>query len=361
MEITHIFSTSKARFIVVEPELLAKVLPAAAEKDIPHPNIFTLNAHGQDLSKGFESLDALLNYGEEGWHTLDDKDECKNTTAALFSTSGTTGLPKAAAVLDAAMQNRMCECLHYEGILAQVWGLSEAGGWITTFQYPEKDLDGSVGRLLPTIMAKIVDESGHDLEDDGAQGEILIRTPSVMTAYVDQVEATERTIVDGWLQTGDIGYQKAGKCYIVDRAKEIIKVRGWQVSPTGLERCLLTHPAIADAVVIGVDLNDGRGELPRAYIVMKQIPTADAVTDQDILAHMKVRLAQFKALRGGICRVRSIPKSLSGKILKNERSMGSEMQMIVRWRMASLVQRNPGPKVRHNGDNATKVITADIL
>ena len=100
----------------------------------------------------------------------------------------------------------------------------------------------------------------------------------------------------------------------------MIKVRGWQVSPAELEAVLLSNPRVRDAAVLGIDLDDGRGELPRAYIVTDK-PDSDGtkqITDEEILGFMGERLARYKALAGGIRRVASIPRGPSGKILKNK-------------------------------------------
>jgi len=170
----------------------------------------------------------------------------------------------------------------------------------------------------------------QDIFEEGIWGEILIRSPSLMTSYFKNFEATSSTVLDGWLHTGDIGYQKERKWYIVDRAKvshssltansthiiqELIKVRGWQVSPTEIEACLLTHPAVLDVAVIGIDFRDGQGELPRAYVVLNP-EMANSVADVEIQDHLNDRLAKYKALTGGVRRVRDIPRSPSGKILK---------------------------------------------
>ena len=97
----------------------------------------------------------------------------------------------------------------------------------------------------------------------------------------------------------------------------MIKVRGWQVSPAELEAVLLSHPFINDAAVLGIDLNDSRGELPRAYIVVDQ-GMSESLKDEEILSFMSDRLAKYKALTGGIDRVKSIPRGPSGKILKRQ-------------------------------------------
>lgn len=102
---------------------------------------------------------------------------------------------------------------------------------------------------------------------------------------------------------------------LLTQVQELIKVRGWQVSPTELETCLLTDPAIIDVAVVGVDFQDGRGELPRAYVVLDPV-MADQVKDEEIQEYLNSRLANYKALAGGVRRLQEIPRSTSGKILK---------------------------------------------
>lgn len=200
-----------------------------------------------------------------------------------------------------------------------------------------------------------MDEASQEQTDDGSLGEILIRGPSTMNCYLNNPEATERTIVDGWLVTGDIGYQREGKWYIVDRAKDIIKVRGWQVSPTELETCLREHHRIFDAAVIGVDWSDGRGELPRAYIVVDQT-SAIFLTDQEIHDHMSEHLARYKALAGGIQRVEEIPRSVSGKILKKVLRQAIEREILDGGKpfpsLTDLSSSDPSPnKTKDKGSN----------
>ena len=111
----------------------------------------------------------------------------------------------AGSPLDASVQNRLSARLHQDAIISQVWGMTEMG-WATAFLYPEKDTTGSVGRLLPNIEAKVVDESLQEINKEGERGEVLIRSPSIMTSYFKNTDATSSAILDGgWLQTGDIG------------------------------------------------------------------------------------------------------------------------------------------------------------
>ena len=132
-----------------------------------------------------------------------------------------------------------------------------------------------------------------------------------MKGYLNNPEATARTIdQNGWLHTGDIGYaDEDGHFYIVDRVKELIKYKGFQVAPAELEAILLTHPAVADAAVIPCK-DDEAGEVPKAFVVVKSETSAAAIMDfvaARVSPHKKIRAVEF---------IDQIPKSLSGKILR---------------------------------------------
>ena len=170
---------------------------------------------------------------------------------------------------------------------------------------------GSVGVCAPATECKIVDlESGAAL-GHRQEGEICVRGPQVMKGYLNRPEATARTIdAEGWLHTGDVGFaDEEGHFFIVDRAKELIKYKGFQVAPAELEALLLTHPAVADAAVIPIP-DDEAGEIPKAYIVLKGAAAAD-----EILAFVSTRVAPFKKVRL-LEFIDKIPKSASGKILR---------------------------------------------
>ena len=148
-----------------------------------------------------------------------------------------------------------------------------------------------------------------------ADGELWIRGPQVMKGYLNNEEATASTIdSDGWLHTGDVAhFDSDGHIYIVDRIKELIKYKGFQVPPAELEGLLLTHPAIADAAVIGIP-DDEAGELPKAFITLK--PGAEA-TAEDIQEFVASQVATYKQVRL-LEFIPEIPKSASGKILRRE-------------------------------------------
>ena len=176
---------------------------------------------------------------------------------------------------------------------------------------------GSVGVCVPSTESKIVDvETGEQL-GAGAEGEICVRGPQVMKGYLNRPEETAQTIdADGWLHTGDIGYaDEDGHFFIVDRAKELIKYKGFQVAPAELEALLLTHPAIADAAVVPVE-DEEAGEIPKAFVVLK--PGSTLSTDDapgELMSFVAARVAPHKKIRR-VELIDQIPKSPSGKILR---------------------------------------------
>jgi acyl-CoA synthetase (AMP-forming)/AMP-acid ligase II len=174
---------------------------------------------------------------------------------------------------------------------------------------------GKTGVLVPSTECRIVDpETGVDL-GPGESGEVWVRGPQVMKGYLNNPEATARTIdSEGWLRTGDIGTMDAeGYLAIVDRLKELIKVKGFQVAPAELEALLLKHPQIADAAVIPV-ADDQAGEVPKAFVVLHAGPQC-TLTEADVRAFIHSQVAHYKRLEY-VEFVDAIPKSASGKILR---------------------------------------------
>ena len=172
---------------------------------------------------------------------------------------------------------------------------------------------GSVGVTVPNTEVDIVDPvTGSSLGID-EDGEVWVRGPQVMKGYLNNESATRSTVdEDGWLHTGDIGHLDAdGHLFIVDRLKELIKYKGFQVPPAELEALLLTHPQVVDAAVIGLP-DDEAGEIPAAYVVLKQ---GQDVTSADIQRFVADKVASYKQVRK-VTFIDAIPKSASGKILR---------------------------------------------
>jgi acyl-CoA synthetase (AMP-forming)/AMP-acid ligase II len=172
---------------------------------------------------------------------------------------------------------------------------------------------GCVGRLVPNTEARLVDPvTGTDPDPDG-EGELWVRGPQVMAGYLRDPAATAATLVDGWLRTGDIlRVDRDGVWWVVDRLKELIKYKGYQVAPAELEAVLLTHPAVLDAAVVGMPHTEG-GEAPKAFVVLRE--DGEPPTGEEIMAWVAERVAPYKRVRA-VQVVERIPKSPSGKILR---------------------------------------------
>ncbi|EXJ80515.1 hypothetical protein A1O1_08661 [Capronia coronata CBS 617.96] len=186
---------------------------------------------------------------------------------------------------------------------------------------------GSSGCLLPGIEAKVVDIEGNEITGYNQRGELLVKSPSVVLGYLKNDKATMETFVDmpegRFMRTGDeveIRVSSKGNehVWVVDRIKELIKVKGHQVAPAELEACLLNHPAVADCAVISVP-DDRAGELPKAYVVKSKsvgLEESDVMVKRSIMKHVEKEKARHKWLAGGVEFVEVIPKSPSGKILR---------------------------------------------
>ncbi|KAF2647971.1 putative 4-coumarate-CoA ligase [Lophiostoma macrostomum CBS 122681] len=198
----------------------------------------------------------------------------------------------------------------------QAWGMSEIPCMGLCWEEGEHrgPTSTSVGELLPGVEGMIVNEDNVEETEPGKRGELWLRGPNVMKGYWHNSSATADTVTqDGWLKTGDIALvDEAGKWYIVDRKKELIKVRGAQVAPAELEALLFEHPQVLDAAVIGVKTATD-DEDPRAYIVARD---RTKVSERDIVVFVQERVAKVKRLTGGVVFVDSIPKNPSGKILR---------------------------------------------
>jgi acyl-CoA synthetase (AMP-forming)/AMP-acid ligase II len=196
----------------------------------------------------------------------------------------------------------------------QGYGMTETSPVTHTIPVAGPNRKGTIGPALRATECRIVDpESGEDVAG-GERGELWIRGPQVMKGYLDDAESTAATIdPDGWLHTGDIAIvEEDGYYSIVDRLKELIKYKGYQVPPAELEALILGHPAVADCAVIGVP-DEEAGELPKAFIV----PAGDGLDHDELMAWVGERVAPQKKIRL-VEEIEAIPKSPSGKILRRE-------------------------------------------
>jgi acyl-CoA synthetase (AMP-forming)/AMP-acid ligase II len=196
--------------------------------------------------------------------------------------------------------------------MLQGYGLTETSP--TTHSVPDDlagQMPGSIGPAVPNTDCRIVDVLTGEGAPAGEPGELCIRGPQVMKGYLNDPEATARTIdPEGWLHTGDVARaDEQGSVRIVDRVKELIKYKGYQVAPAELEGLLLTHPAIADAAVIGLP-DEQAGEVPKAFVV-----PSGTLTPEEVSAFVAERVAPYKKIRA-IEFIDEIPKTPSGKVLR---------------------------------------------
>lgn len=298
----------------------------------------------------------------------DVKDHFKNVMAA------STG----AAPMDGKLQTSSNKRLGdgQNTLIGQTWGLSESTGAVTAVPVGQSDVSGCIGYILPNCELRMVDENYKDVEP-GQEGELLIRAPMVMEGYFNNEEATRDAFYDfkddeggHWFCSGDIAVIRDGKFYIVDRRKELLKYKGLQVAPAEIENLLFTHPAVAEAAVVGVPApDDPTTDWPRAYVVLEQgrspqgsaslvksaaseawpstpalnaqageqraagtdtskldtlsqtkyqDSSSDSGLEEELKRYVADRLAQHKQLRGGIKFVPEIPKNAIGKFLRKD-------------------------------------------
>lgn len=209
--------------------------------------------------------------------------------------------------------------------VAQAYGMTESAVVVTSSS--EHDvMHRSSGSLIPGFCAKIMDPDGNEILEHDKPGELLVQSPSVVLGYLNNEAATTETFVhhdDGrWLRTGDevlmtlapSGYEHL---VVVDRLKELIKVKGMQVSPAELESHILAHPAVFDCAVIQTP-DERAGELPKAYVVVA--PEFSSRSPEEvarlIIQHVADRKPSYMWIKGGVEFVAEIPKSPTGKILR---------------------------------------------
>ncbi|XP_046974994.1 4-coumarate--CoA ligase 1-like [Vanessa cardui] len=194
----------------------------------------------------------------------------------------------------------------------QGYGMTETTLAISVNFNPEKL--GSVGSVISHTVAKVVNPETREPLGPNEKGEICVKSIMGMKGYVGK-DRREDFDDEGFLKTGDIGYyDEEGYLYIVDRLKELIKYKAYQVPPAEIEAVLLKHPDIRDAGVIGIP-HPTAGEVPLAFVVLQPGRT---LTEKDVQDFVAERLSNPKHLRGGVKFINEIPKNQTGKILRKE-------------------------------------------
>jgi long-chain acyl-CoA synthetase len=194
----------------------------------------------------------------------------------------------------------------------QGYGLSESTAQCA-LNTPEHNRPGSVGRPLPGVEVAVIDRDGVSLSA-GEDGEILIRGGNIMHGYYGIPEETARTVVEGWLHTGDVGHVDAdGYLYVLDRSKDLIIRGGFNIIPRDVEEVLSAHPAVLQAAVIGLP-DERLGEVVHADVILASGAQA---TDAELIAHCKEKLASYKCPQS-IDIVAALPMNSTGKVLKRQ-------------------------------------------
>lgn len=202
------------------------------------------------------------------------------------------------------------------GLVIEAYGLTECtmGCLFNPAVKSAERKVGSVGIPISDTECKIVDVNSFDEVSLGTEGELWIKGPQNMKGYWNRPEATEETLVEGWLRSGDIAkMDEDGYFFIVDRIKDILKYKGYQVFPREIEELLYQHPAVKEAAVIGKYDKDV-GDLPIAFVVLKEGKTA---TKKELIEYIEKQVAPYKKLRDVVFR-KELPVSLAGKVLKRE-------------------------------------------
>ncbi|KAJ1949240.1 hypothetical protein EC988_004850 [Linderina pennispora] len=199
----------------------------------------------------------------------------------------------------------------------QGYGMTEMSPAITMLATSHNE-PASIGILMANCEAKVVDHDNNEVAAPGEPGELCFRGPNIMVGYLNNRRATEAIFdSDGFLYTGDIGYvDSKGFFFITDRKKEIIKFKGFQISPSELESILAEHPDIADAAVMPVYDDSQATEVPKGFFVMKDSGNNDQERAKAVVEWLHERVAGFKRLRGGFVIIDHIPRSPAGKIIR---------------------------------------------
>jgi acyl-CoA synthetase (AMP-forming)/AMP-acid ligase II len=240
---------------------------------------------------------------------LANSGEDADLSSVRFIMSGAAPLP-----IDVA--NRVAE--RYNVYVMQGYGMTEASP-VTHVTPIGREKPGTVGPPVSDTRQKIVSlETGEEV-GVGEIGELLVSGPQVMAGYFGRADATAESIVEDdtgrWLRTGDIvTVDDEGYVTIHDRAKEMIKYKGYQIAPAELEALIISHPDVADAAVIPKDTGTADGEIPKAFVVMRE---GASLTADDVMAHVAANAAPYKKVRE-VEFLEKIPKTASGKILRRE-------------------------------------------
>jgi long-chain acyl-CoA synthetase len=286
----HIFGLN----VVLDLSLQAGAAVLLIERFDPSSAIEAVERHGVTMMSGPPTMWAAL-------ASLPD------VTASSFASvrSAVSGAAKLAPEVVGEVSSRL-------GLqLSDGYGLTETSPVVASAAGTEAPV-GSIGPAVPGVELRLVDTDGEDVLV-GDSGEIWVRGPNVFPGYWNDPEATAAALTsDGWLRTGDIGVvDDDGYVYLVDRAKDLIIVSGFNVFPAEVEDVLVTHPSVAEAAVVGV-AHPHTGEAVKAYVVLEAGTSAD---EDDIISYCGDRLARYKC-PSKVMFVDELPHNVNGKLLR---------------------------------------------
>ncbi|KAF8215951.1 amp dependent CoA ligase [Mycena galopus ATCC 62051] len=247
---------------------------------------------------------------------------CKHPAVKHYDLSHVKYCVSGAAPLSGELMNQVRKIIPNAAI-GQGYGMTETCTTIAIMGGKQKmGTVGSAGQIIPGTIARVARPDGS-LCNEGEQGELVVTGPSMALGYLNNEAATKESFIDGWVRTGDEVIIKDSEVFVVDRLKEIIKVKGFQVAPAELEGHLLLHKAVADACVVGIS-DEYSGEIPLAFIVLRedarkrvsQNPREGEQIKNDLKKHVADVKVAYKRLAGGVVFIDAIPKNPSGKILR---------------------------------------------
>ncbi|KAJ7246274.1 phenylacetyl-CoA ligase [Mycena haematopus] len=247
---------------------------------------------------------------------------CKHPAVKNYDLTHVKYCISGAAPLSGELMNRVRKVIP-NAVIGQGYGMTETCTTVSILGGRQQmGTVGSAGQIIPGISARVLRPDGS-LCKEGEQGELVVTGPSMALGYLNNEAATKESFTDGWVRTGDEVIIRNSEVFVVDRLKEIIKVKGFQVAPAELEGHLLLHKAVADACVVGIP-DEYSGEVPLAFVVLredaqKRVSKSPAEGDQiktDLKKHVSDAKIAYKRLAGGVVFIDAIPKNPSGKILR---------------------------------------------
>jgi long-chain acyl-CoA synthetase len=289
----HIFGLN----VLLGLSLYAGASTVLIERFDPASALDSIRDHGITLIAGAPPM-------FQAWGTMAGADP-KSMASVRIAVSGAAPLPPEVA---AAFEAR------FGTTIFQGYGLTEASPTVTSSVIGGVSKPGSIGLPLPGVEVRLVDDEGEDALL-GDAGEIWVRGPNVFSGYWEEPTATANALTDdGWLRTGDVAVvDDDGYLYIVDRAKDLIIVSGFNVYPAEVEEALCEHPGVADAAVVGV-AHPHSGEAVKAFVVRE---TGHHLEEDQLIEFCAGRLARYKCPTK-ITFVAELPHGTGGKLLRRQ-------------------------------------------